>query len=170
MVEPEFEPRSNRLEVHALFTMSPWLLAWLQESWESLVESEMPFSWIHAQKHDFQPSQFSKLICEFLCIPRVLRRTLETQLLPGKYCFLEWRLLLFIVFPHLILVAGINVQENVLHWLDCEITKATVALCTCPNSCFSLGSQYFMPEEYHQFQFHYLLVNHLNVPYRMLSK
>lgn len=42
-------------------------------------------------------------------------------------------------FCHLILEAYINVQENVLHLLDCEFTKATMALSTCPNSFFTFG-------------------------------
>lgn len=64
-------PSVTNPEAHTLLMMSPDSQHWLKKLWASLVDSEMSFSWIHAQMHDFQPSQFSKVICEFLCIPRV---------------------------------------------------------------------------------------------------
>lgn len=114
-------------------TLSPGWRSW-RDHGASLVAAEMPFSWIHAQEHAIQPRQFSKLICEFLCIPRVLWRTLEIQPLLGKY---YWNDIYYAIFTHLILVAWINVQEIVLHLPDCEFTKVPMVLSTCVNSFFT---------------------------------
>lgn len=113
------------------FDHAPYSQHRLKKPWESLVDSQVPFSWIHAQKCDFQLNQFRKLICEFLCIPRVLWRALETAFACSDISY-------YLSFP-LILVACI-IEESVLHIrvLDCEFTKATIALSTCPNSFFSL--------------------------------
>lgn len=142
MVEFESEPRSNWSEVHTLLT-GPLILGcgcrspgrvWFSRKCLSArsMHKSMISSWANLANWFVNFCAFPE------CSEGLLRHSFCSENTAQSDTSYYLSFFFFFSFPHLILVAGINVQKNVLHQLGCKFTKATVALSTCPYSFFSL--------------------------------